>query len=96
MEMTSVKRALVTGGNRGIGFAIAQGLLTQGYEVIITARSLESAKQAAETLQGTVISIELDVSDDRSIAQVVETLHQRIDSLDVSRCTSTICARRSQ
>jgi NAD(P)-dependent dehydrogenase (short-subunit alcohol dehydrogenase family) len=70
-------------GNRGIGFAIAQGLLTQGYEVIITARSLDNAKQAAEKLQGSVIPIELDVSDHRSIYQAVETLNQSIDCLDV-------------
>ena len=43
METQTVKRVLVTGGNRGIGFAIAQGLLAQGYEVIITARSLDTA-----------------------------------------------------
>jgi NAD(P)-dependent dehydrogenase (short-subunit alcohol dehydrogenase family) len=83
METQSAKRALVTGGNRGIGFAIAQGLLAQGYEVIITARSLDNAKQAAEKLQGSVIPIELDVSDDRSIHQAVETLNQSIDCLDV-------------
>jgi NAD(P)-dependent dehydrogenase (short-subunit alcohol dehydrogenase family) len=83
METTSVKRALVTGGNRGIGFAIAQGLLAKGYEVIITARSLDSAKQAAEKLQGDVIPIELDVTDDRSIELAVETLCQKIDRLDV-------------
>jgi NAD(P)-dependent dehydrogenase (short-subunit alcohol dehydrogenase family) len=83
METQTVKRALVTGGNRGIGFAIAQGLLAKGYEVIITARSLDSAKQAAEKLQGTVIPIELDVSRDRSIELAVKTLHQTIDRLDV-------------
>jgi NAD(P)-dependent dehydrogenase (short-subunit alcohol dehydrogenase family) len=81
--MTLNKRALVTGGNRGIGFAIAQGLLATGYEVIITARSLDHAKQAADKLQGAVIPIELDVTDDRSIHQAVETLHQRFDRLDV-------------
>ncbi len=59
------KRALVTGGNRGIGFAIAQGLLAQGYEVIITARSLAAAQQAAEKLGEKVIPLELEVSDDR-------------------------------
>jgi NAD(P)-dependent dehydrogenase (short-subunit alcohol dehydrogenase family) len=78
MKTTSVKRALVTGGNRGIGFAIAQGLLAKGYEVIITARSLDNAKQAAEKLQGHVIPIELDVSRDLSIHQAPETLYQRI------------------
>jgi NAD(P)-dependent dehydrogenase (short-subunit alcohol dehydrogenase family) len=83
METKLVKQALVTGGNRGIGFAIAQGLLAKGYQVIITARSLENAKQAAEKLQGNVIPIELDVSSDRSIEQAVKTLSQSIDRLDV-------------
>ncbi|MDZ8081361.1 MAG: SDR family NAD(P)-dependent oxidoreductase [Nostoc sp. DedQUE01] len=83
MKSIQDKRALVTGGNRGIGFAIAQGLLTKGYEVIITSRSLDNAKQAAEKLQGEVIPIELDVTDDRSINEAVKTLHQKIDHLDV-------------
>ncbi len=83
MELKRSKRALVTGSNRGIGFAIAQGLLAKGYEVIVTARSLDSAKQAAEKLEGTVIPIKLDVSDDRSIARAVETLNQSIEQLDV-------------
>jgi NAD(P)-dependent dehydrogenase (short-subunit alcohol dehydrogenase family) len=73
-SMTTSKRALITGGNRGIGLAIAQGLLDQGYEVIITARSFERAKQAAEQLSGTVIPIELDVSDDRSVERAIATL----------------------
>ncbi|MCF2151935.1 SDR family NAD(P)-dependent oxidoreductase [Desmonostoc muscorum LEGE 12446] len=34
MESTQDKWALVTGGNRGIGFAIAQGLLAKGYSII--------------------------------------------------------------
>ncbi len=77
------KIALVTGGNRGIGYSIAQGLLAKGYQVIITARSLEKAQQAAEKLEGTVIAIELDVSNDRSIEQAVATINQKVDRLDV-------------
>jgi NAD(P)-dependent dehydrogenase (short-subunit alcohol dehydrogenase family) len=82
--MTTNKRALVTGGNRGIGFAIAQGLIERDYEVIITARSIESAKKAAEKLGGKVIPLELDVSDDGSIDNAIATLTQQIDRLDVS------------
>ena len=62
MTINQSKRALITGGNRGIGFAIAQGLLAQGYEVIMTARSFDRATQAAEQLSGSVMPIELDVS----------------------------------
>ncbi|MEH2364488.1 SDR family NAD(P)-dependent oxidoreductase [Nostoc sp.] len=44
MESTQDKWALVTGGNRGIGFAIAQGLLAKGYSIIITSRSTSSRR----------------------------------------------------
>ncbi len=79
------KIALVTGGNRGIGFAITQGLLQKGYQVIITSRSLDKAKQAAEKLNsnGKVISIELDVADDNSINKALGSLQQQVNQLDV-------------
>ncbi|MEO0394780.1 MAG: SDR family NAD(P)-dependent oxidoreductase [Cyanobacteria bacterium P01_A01_bin.137] len=84
MATQQQKQALVTGGNRGIGFAIAQGLLTKGYDIILTSRSIGSAQQAAEKLNGTVIPLELDVSDDSSIEQAVQTLKlQGINHLDV-------------
>ncbi len=83
MDSKQSKTALVTGGNRGIGFAIANGLLQKGYEVIITSRSLDKATEAAKKLQGIVIPVKLDVSDDRSIDRAKETLNQKIDRLDV-------------
>lgn len=80
----TIKRALVTGGNRGIGFAIAQGLLAKGYDIILTSRSLNSAQQAAQNLNGKVIPLELDVSDDSSIERAINTLNtQGITQLDV-------------
>lgn len=36
----SEKYALVTGGNKGIGFAICQGLLAAGFDVTVAGRSL--------------------------------------------------------
>ncbi len=84
MTTATGKIALVTGGNRGIGFAIVQGLLAKDYEVILTSRSLNSAKQAADKLNGSVIPLELDVSNDDSIQQAVQTLAaQNINRIDV-------------
>jgi NAD(P)-dependent dehydrogenase (short-subunit alcohol dehydrogenase family) len=78
------KRALVTGGNKGIGFAICQGLLAQEFEVILAARSLNNAKGAIAKLQSSnVRPIELDVSDDDSINLAAKNLSQEIDLLDV-------------
>lgn len=78
------KRALVTGGNKGIGFAIIQGLLAAGFDVILAARSHSKAKAASEKLQSSKIRcVELDVSNDDSIDLAAKTLAQEIDSLDV-------------
>ncbi len=83
MAQNGEKQALVTGGNRGIGFAIAKGLLAKGYAVTITARSLQQATQAAEKLEGPVIPMQLDVTDDQAIYQAIEALGQRLNHLDV-------------
>jgi len=82
----SNKIALVTGGNRGIGFAICQGLLGAGFEVIIGSRSLEKGKTAAEKLNsshGKIRVVELDVAQDNSIDRAFQELSKQIDRLDV-------------
>ena len=44
--------SMVTGGNRGIGFAIAEGLLKLGHKVLLVARDEEEAEQACADLNG--------------------------------------------
>lgn len=84
MPYNQRKVALVTGGNKGIGFAICRGLLAQGFEVILTARSLDRARQAAEQLQPAPVRfVQLDVADDASIRRAAEQLSQEIEHLDV-------------
>jgi NAD(P)-dependent dehydrogenase (short-subunit alcohol dehydrogenase family) len=58
MNQKNSKIALVTGGNRGIGLAIAQGLQAKGYRLIVTARSLDKAQAAAAKLGATTIPLE--------------------------------------
>jgi NAD(P)-dependent dehydrogenase (short-subunit alcohol dehydrogenase family) len=79
------KRALVTGGNKGIGFAICKGLLAAGFDVILAARSLDKANAAIEKLPSAqkVRPIVLDVTDDNSIRRAAEELSGEIDYLDV-------------
>ena len=58
MNNKQTKTALITGANRGIGFAIAKGLLKANFQVIIGARSLEKGKAAAEKLNSAILSAE--------------------------------------
>lgn len=86
MATNSKKTALVTGGNRGIGFAICQGLLARGVDVILAARSPEKGRAAIAQLSGDANSVsflELDMASDASIEQAATQLGQAIEKLDV-------------
>ncbi|MEV7088894.1 SDR family oxidoreductase [Streptomyces sp. NPDC093085] len=58
------KRALVTGGTRGIGMMIARGLLQAGARVVVSSRDAEACAQAQERLSafGEVRAIPADLS----------------------------------
>lgn len=71
--------ALVTGGNSGIGFAVARQLLDRGVTVWIGARDLEKGERAAKDLGSAARVVQLDVTDPASVAAAVE----RIDELDI-------------
>ena len=74
MNDKRTKTALVTGANRGIGLAIAKGLLDADFQVIIGARSLEKGKTAAEKLNlDRVSAVEIDIADDESIDRVKDS-----------------------
>ena len=61
-----MKRALVTGANRGIGLAVAGGLVEQGHEVFVGARDLAAGEAAARTIGAKAVL--LDVADPACIA----------------------------
>lgn len=78
--------AVVTGANRGLGFATASELGRRGYHVIVTARRAGNARDAAVALggEGTFYPAELDVSSDESVDALFDRLdreHGRIDVL---------------
>jgi 3-oxoacyl-[acyl-carrier protein] reductase len=69
--------ALVTGGSRGIGRAIAASLVRAGARVVLTARTSEAAERAAAEIEAPrerVRGIALDVSSDEQVARVVAGL----------------------
>jgi len=74
--------ALITGGNRGIGFEICRQLGMRGYAVLLGARDLEKGEQAAAKLRGeghVVTALRLDVTSEEDIARLAEL--ERVDAL---------------
>lgn len=79
------KIALVTGANRGIGFAIAKTLIQKDYIVILTARNEASGQEAIHNLGNPdgIYFHPLDVSDQASVDQVKTYIEQTFGRLDV-------------
>ncbi len=55
-----MRRALVTGGNRGIGKEIAKGLVAEGMHVMIGVRDFEAGKAVAEEIGAEAVYCDLD------------------------------------
>lgn len=74
MTNTSRKSAIVTGGNRGLGLETCRQLAQQGYRVLLTARDLAQAEQAAARLAnaGAVLAAQLDVTNEASVQACAE------------------------
>ena len=84
--MTRKKHALVTGANKGIGFAIAKGLAEQGMTVWMGARDTERGQKAVAQLRDDGLDVRLlviDVADDTSVRQAATRLSEEIDALHV-------------
>ncbi|HEY6160432.1 MAG TPA: SDR family oxidoreductase [Bacteroidia bacterium] len=84
--MAERKIALVTGGNKGIGFEVCRQLAEKGFAVILTARDEKKGKKATSELASgkmEVIFQQLDVSDANSIEQAKEFVASTFGRLDV-------------
>jgi NAD(P)-dependent dehydrogenase (short-subunit alcohol dehydrogenase family) len=75
--------ALVTGANQGIGLQIATDLAASGLTVLLASRNLDRGKSAAQTIDGDVHPIQLDVTDEASIGAAVAQVKQQFGSLDI-------------
>lgn len=78
--------AIVTGGSRGIGFAVAQGFAALGAKVVIASRKAEAcdtAVAAIEAAGGTALAVPTHVGDLDDIAGLVEQTAAAFDGVDV-------------
>jgi len=72
---------LITGANKGIGFATAQQLTELGHTVYIGARNADRGRRAAAQIGAR--SVQLDVTDDASVAAALATIDAAEGRLDV-------------
>jgi NAD(P)-dependent dehydrogenase (short-subunit alcohol dehydrogenase family) len=75
--------ALVTGANKGIGLQIAKDLAAQGFTVLVGSRNLERGATAAKSVGVDARAVELDVTDQASIAAAAERIKNELGRLDV-------------
>ena len=80
------KTALVTGGNGGIGLAMARGLAQAGAHVVIAGRDAEKSNAAVRELRSigaSVDAIEADVSNEGAVTKLFEELLRRHHALHI-------------
>ena len=81
------KRALVTGGNSGIGAAVVRALADAGAKVAINylvhPESTQTIIKEIQSKNGEAISIQSDVSDPNAVAQMFEQIDKEWGSMDI-------------
>jgi 3-oxoacyl-[acyl-carrier protein] reductase len=73
--MTTVRTVLVTGGNRGIGLAIAERFIELGHRVAVTARSGEGPSGS--------LTVHADVTDGDSLTAAIATVEEALGPIEV-------------
>ena len=78
--------AIVTGGNRGIGMAIATGLAQAGATIAIVARDAERTEAALQQLEGLgakAVGIQLDLGDRSRLSEAVAQIEGDVGAVDI-------------
>jgi 3-oxoacyl-[acyl-carrier protein] reductase len=73
--MTSPRTVLITGGNRGIGYAIAERFVSEGYQVAVTARSGNGPEGA--------LTVRADVTDSSSLDTAISEVEGALGPITV-------------
>ena len=96
--MLKGKTAIVTGGTRGIGFAIARTYLENGANVAIAGSRQESVEKALAKLtdyEGRVMGIWPDLCDPDSVAEAFNSVKERFGRLDILANNAGVSSRTS-
>ncbi len=81
-----MKKVLITGANKSIGFETARQLLKNGFYVYLGSRDLKNGREAVEKLKAEgfneVVAIQIDVSNQQSVNAARAEIGNKTDVLD--------------
>ncbi|MGE7587783.1 SDR family oxidoreductase [Peribacillus sp. NPDC101480] len=81
-----IKVALVTGGNRGIGYELVKQLALNSFKVILASRDPEKGHESTQRLKDSNLDVSflvMDVNNQESIHQAAITVNDQYGRLDV-------------
>jgi NAD(P)-dependent dehydrogenase (short-subunit alcohol dehydrogenase family) len=74
---------LITGCSTGLGRALAEAVLERGDNAVVTARDAGRVRDLRDAHPGTALALDLDVTDQRQVAQVTAAALDRFGAIDV-------------
>ncbi|WP_394584064.1 SDR family oxidoreductase [Cytobacillus firmus] len=80
------KTALITGGGRGLGAQIAEGLAEAGANVVLCSRKVEACQETADRLAAlgvNTLALSCDISNQGDVRKVVEETVQEFGAIDI-------------
>lgn len=80
------KIAIVTGGNGGIGFGMAKGLVSSGATVVVAARNSQKSADAVaklEAMGGSAVAIDVDVTSEAACKNLIARVAERFGRIDI-------------
>jgi 3-oxoacyl-[acyl-carrier protein] reductase len=87
MKLLADKKAIVTGGSRGIGKAIAACFASHGASVVLFGTNLEKGNQVAQELQALgaskILFYQVDVADTSQVEKSIEQVYEDLGGLDI-------------
>ena len=75
------KKIIITGGGRGLGYAMAKKFISEGAEVLIAGRNEETLKQSAERLECKYLK--LDVSNPKEFKAFIDRANEILSGINV-------------